>query len=71
MAKATRNTIVMKDLKERVCTLLESRLMELVGSMQKTLGDFLKDQFQELVKQQSNNNKANSRGEHNHSSSYS
>jgi len=36
MKEATFNMAAMKDLEDRVCHRLESRLMELVGSMQKT-----------------------------------
>jgi len=62
-----------KDLEEHVCTRLEMHLMELVGSMQKALGDSFKDQIQELVNQNfddvcGNSTGVNSRGENHHSS---
>jgi len=63
MAEATHNATESKELEGRMTIRLESRLMELVGwSMQKTLGDYLKDQIQELVKLHSDDVHGNSTG---------
>ena len=50
MVENTHSATTLKEVEDRVAARLETHLIELVGNIQKALGDSLKDLLQELVK---------------------
>jgi len=49
MAESTRNSVALKEVEECLATRLDTRLVELAGSLQLMLTNSLKETVQELV----------------------
>jgi len=60
MAESTRNFVALKKVEERLAARLDACLVELAGSLQRTLSDSLKETVQKLVSQSSFNDSQSS-----------
>jgi len=53
MTNSTRNVVVMKELEECLSVRIDACISELLGSLQRTITDSLKDSIKELLTQSS------------------
>ncbi|KAJ1396383.1 Retrotransposon gag domain [Sesbania bispinosa] len=71
MAEATRNAQAMKEMEERLSARLDNRLAELAGTMQRTIGESLKQSLDDLLQQHPHGSTGMNRHESRNSGSYS